>query len=532
VVKTIHLSEFRAQLPGLSREERNLIMDQARLVLEENYVHFIEKRKLSPVDPVAACEHLRSKVGRWGVSPESEMMFHEELLRVFRGVSDRHTRYLLPLPMGTATAFLPFTVDIAVEQGRDVAIITEVYPPYVGRDFRPGVRLTHWNGVGIDRLLGFGLDRTTRRDESLVLPPRDLTIRPMRTVPPPAEDWVDVSFIDLSGKSRERRFEWQVVGATLSLGDLSLKTAEQAVDPQARATELSAAGIGVRWSPLNRDPVTSSRRRMIIRSSHGDLGYLFVPTFVTSAPLEFVLDLQSVIAELPNDGLIVDVRGNTGGSLGAATGLAQSLSTERVLPILSQMRATSTNLELCRRLVEVVGDVDLEQTLPELRSALGVGTLFTPLQPLSRGILDGVERSYPGPVTVLFDRFSYSATDVFAAAVQDHAIGPTLSTGGPTGGGGANAWSHDLFCELSTLGGSDLGYEPLPRGAGFTVAMRRLYRPSSGRSGKEPVAIEDVGVRPDRDHVPSRRDVVEAFPDMLEAASALLHEQREGSAGR
>jgi Peptidase family S41 len=145
-----------------------------------------------------------------------------------------------------------------------------------------------------------------------------------------------------------------------------------------------------------------------------------------------------------------------------------------------------------------------------LRKAFAAGAEFTPLQPLGRRIVQDVDRPYPGPVTVVFDGFSYSATDVFAALVQDQAIGPTLSTHGPTGGGGANVWSHDLFCELSALGGSDLGYEPLPRRASFTVAMRRLYRPASPRSGHgQPVAIEDHGVVPDQAHRSTRRDVIE-----------------------
>jgi hypothetical protein len=160
-MESIPLPDFRQQLPGLSRDERNLILDQARIVLGQNYVHLTDKRRLTLVDPVAACELLRAKVATWGSSAKAELMFHEELLGVFHGIRDRHTRYLLPAPLADATAFLPFTVDIANDQGAEVAIVTELLPELDGRrNFLPGIRVTHWNGVSIDRLLGLGVDAT------------------------------------------------------------------------------------------------------------------------------------------------------------------------------------------------------------------------------------------------------------------------------------------------------------------------------------------------------------------------------------
>jgi hypothetical protein len=132
-MESIPLPDFRQQLPGLSRDERNLILDQARIVLGQNYVHLTDKRRLTLVDPVAACELLRAKVATWGSSAEAELMFHEELLGVFHGIRDRHTRYLLPAPLADATAFLPFTVDIANDQGAEVAIVTELLPELDGR---------------------------------------------------------------------------------------------------------------------------------------------------------------------------------------------------------------------------------------------------------------------------------------------------------------------------------------------------------------------------------------------------------------
>lgn len=266
-METIPLPDFRSQLPGLSRDERNLILDQARIVLEQNYVHLTDKRRLTLVDPVAACELLRANVATWGSSAEAELMFHEELLGVFRGIRDRHTSYLLPVPLATATAFLPFTVDIANDQGGEVAIVTELLPGLdAGPDFAPGIQVTHWNGVSIDRLLGLGL-AGEMRGASATFSPRELTVRPLRAFAPPAEDWVMVGYLDATGRRCEARFEWRVLtGETASPGDLFVRSVAEAIDPGAWAAEASAANIGVHWSLLSADAAAVSGHARVVET--------------------------------------------------------------------------------------------------------------------------------------------------------------------------------------------------------------------------------------------------------------------------
>jgi Peptidase family S41 len=159
-----------------------------------------------------------------------------------------------------------------------------------------------------------------------------------------------VDYLDASGKGREARFEWRVLtGETPSPADPFMRNVAAAIDPGARATEASTASVGVHWSlfsadagwpPFSADTAAGSGRARAVETSFGLFGQLFVPTFVTSTPLEFLRQLQSAVEKLPAEGLIVDVRGNTGGSLPAAVGLAQLLSTDPVPLVLSQLRAT------------------------------------------------------------------------------------------------------------------------------------------------------------------------------------------------
>jgi hypothetical protein len=56
---------------------------------------------------------------------------------------------------------------------------------------------------------------------------------------------------------------------------------------------------------------------------------------------------------------------------------------------------------------------------------------------------NGIGQVYYGPVVLITDALSYSATDIFAAGFQDNGVGVVLGTDGNTRAGGANYWSLD-----------------------------------------------------------------------------------------
>ena len=92
-----------------------------------------------------------------------------------------------------------------------------------------------------------------------------------------------------------------------------------------------------------------------------------------------------------------------------------------------------------------------------------------------------------------------------------------MSAGGhSTGGGGANAWDHAFL--LSVLGPGDVDLQPLPPGAGMSVAIRQARRVGP-RSG---ALIEDFGVRPDVVHRPTRTDLLNRDFDLKRRAAELL----------
>jgi carboxyl-terminal processing protease len=141
-------------------------------------------------------------------------------------------------------------------------------------------------------------------------------------------------------------------------------------------------------------------------------------------------DVKRLIAELEEqgiDGLIMDLRGNGGGHLTEATALS--------------------------------GLFIHNGPVVQLRNSSGRVTRLDDPDPVSRV-------AYDGPLAVLVDRFSASASEIFAAAIQDYARG--LIIGQQTFGKGTvqNLYSLDQFMQAD----GDTGFGQL------TMTIGKYYR--------------------------------------------------------
>ncbi len=104
------------------------------------------------VNPVQRLRLLQARLsGEEELDPE--WAFHFELQSIFHSVRDLHTGYQLPAPFADHAAFLPFRIEEAFEDGAPRYMVTQVNAGLlpVGSDLRPGVTVTHWNGVPIRR---------------------------------------------------------------------------------------------------------------------------------------------------------------------------------------------------------------------------------------------------------------------------------------------------------------------------------------------------------------------------------------------
>jgi hypothetical protein len=148
-------------------------------------------------------------------------------------------------------------------------------------------------------------------------------------------------------------------------------------------------------------------------------------------------------------------------------------------------------------------------------SALTAGHPLTPPE-----VANDTGQVYQGPVALIIDAGSYSATDIFSGGFQDHCIGPIIGVDENTGGGGANSATHreQLLDVVRLIPGADAGLERLPFDAAMSLAIRRSAR--VGANAGEPV--EDLGVKRDIAYHITKSDLLFGSVDLIAFACGVL----------
>lgn len=181
-----------------------------------------------------------------------------------------------------------------------------------------------------------------------------------------------------------------------------------------------------------------------------------------------------------------------------------------------QLRVTPAVLALCQS--QGPGNphrmADLWRWHASVQHALETGAMYSAALPMtSPAACNAIGQRYHGPVVLLTSALSYSATDIFAAGFQDHAIGDVLGVHPCTGAGGANVWPFAVLQRALT---SDA--PGLPQEAELRVALRRSLRvgPNAG------LELEERGVVADVPYDLTRRDLLGGDPDLIAHAARLL----------
>ena len=544
------LSAFLGGAGTLTLDDRKLIVEQAQVMLEQNYVHRPLKESMHAVNPLQRLRLIRARLERHTpTSMEPEWRFHRELSSVFHSVRDLHTNYLLPAPFAGHVAFLPFQIERAHDGGKDHYIVTRTVVGFTADGFGAGAEVTHWNGTPIARAVenNGALFAGSNRAANLARGLESLTLRPLVIQLPPDEDWVTVSYVGLDGDDHELRVEWQVATNLPPMTDLDAVTSTATNlgldldgDERSRAKKLlfvpsvveleggqSSAKLEAPAAVGGADVATTMPgvfRAREVTTAHGTFGHLRIFTFSVEDPEAFRDEFVRLAAELPQNGLIIDVRDNGGGHIYASEFTLQTLTPRKISPEPVQFIATPLNLRMVGRHKEnPTGQIDLGPWFDSLEQATETGSVYSAARPITPE--DGaneVGQTYHGPVVLVTDARCYSATDIFAAGFADHEIGPILGVDDNTGAGGANVWTHALLSALMQLPNPDpkSPFQKLPKGANMRVAIRRTVR--VGKLSGTPV--EDLGVMPNVVHPLTRDDLLEDNKDLLDAAGGLLAE--------
>jgi hypothetical protein len=287
--------------------------------------------------------------------------------------------------------------------------------------------------------------------------------------------------------------------------------------PDAMRTEGAVATRAV--SPLAvPEDVSTMPDNFAFRTVEADnrhrFGYVRIFSFNFERPFtpdQFVGEFRRIITDcVPQEGLIIDVRGNGGGIINAGERCLQFLSPRPIEPERFHFRNSELILDLCRQLPT---NFDLSPWSTSIDLAIETGEVFSqgfPLTPVAE--CNDVGQLYQGPVVLIIDALCYSTTDIFAAGFQDHKIGPIVGVSRRTGAGGANVWDYDQILTKY----NPRKFPALPQKAGFSIAIRRSTR-IGDQAG---VPLEDLGVSvPDAYYHPiTREDLLENNRDLIDRA--------------
>jgi C-terminal processing protease CtpA/Prc len=451
--------------PASARERsaQTDVPDVALRLVTGLHVDVQERRARRAHDPLDAFEELKRRAGDM-----DEPGFHLALFEAIAGLRDPVTTYLAPAAIQDRMAVLPLRlVECRGPDGAATIRVDASEPWLADAGLRPGVEVIRWNGKPIEEAIARriaampGADIEGRRARAIAT----LTHRPNGVLASLDADEVAIEYGDHS--VGEIRLDWHHRHAPH-------------VDPAAdlQSIDLLVAGIGrARWP---HEPVAWSE-------FEGPTGALFahlhIRTFEVASASEFVDEVAARLEATPAVGLVLDVRGNGGGSIAAAERLLQLVSPEPISPQPIQFRAT----RLTARLTRVVPQ--FRRWYRSIDAAIDRSRAYSDALPLTPGhehACNAIGQVYEGPVVLVVDALSAGATDILAAGFVDHGLGRVLATAPRGGMAGGVAWrTDDPHVELLPPPHS------LPNGAALQLSVARTCR-AGGPLAELPVVPDEI----------------------------------------
>ncbi len=527
-------------VPELDGGQRLQILDALIRAIEGSYAHLPAKRAAYANDPVQALTLLRRQAAEL-----SNREFRRAVSTIVTGLRDAHTRYIGPDTLRHHVAVLPFLVE---QYGPDSApryLVSKVNTDSLDDpDFVVGVELESWNGVPFARAVDNYADRETggRPDSRRARALESLTFRALDYRPPPDAHGVIVGFRTRTGRKAEKRIPWRALtpGKAATAATRGSRAATKlAADPAAEAVRrakklMFAPELWASDRERARTPPPATRAApampvgewletplqdvLAARALSRSVGYLRIWSFDIDDDRTFVDELIRLLAQLPQTGLIVDLRGNPGGLIWAAERALQLFTGARIQPTRFSLVATPSTRQMAE---SPFNRLELEAWGPSLQDSVSTGELYAQPLPLTDpSWCNDLGRHYPGPAVAVVDANTYSSGDLFAAGWVDHDIGPLVSVGQATGAGGANVWTSNQLRDA--LSGTDHQLPPMPGGAGFTMAFRRAIRSGSG----DGIPIEDLGIS-GIPYAMTRNDLLKGNTGLLRFCRRLLVEPVE-----
>ncbi len=461
----------------------------------------------------------------------TDLEFHATLRDTFADLQDGHTCYRLPAPCCGLVASLGFLLERCWDGATPIWVASHVSAALIGKRSQlvAGAEITRWNGMPIAVAVAHNADREwgSNPPARLARGVESMTQRSLVGSAIPDEDWIELEFT-VDGTSHVARLHWRIPFAeSLLLNPMSddepprpvhsERAALRRIDERAKLVQEVKKALFTAPGPATVEMTLSpDLRARRITTPSGTCGHLRIYNFDPEDPEAFFAEYRRLLDEMPDNGLIVDIRGNPGGDPLLAERMLQCLTPRPIRSEPVQFVNTEQTAALCRAMPPFFGFADFA---PSIDEALTTGAQYSraiPAFPAAQ--LNDVGQLYHGPVVLITDALCYSSADTFAAGFQDHEIGVVLGVDANTGAGGADVFSLSQL--LTMWRGSPI--EPLSLGADVSVALRRCLRvgPHEGK------LLEDLGVVPDLTHRSTKRDLLEHNADLLAFAAGLLAKQK------
>lgn len=453
----------RDQVYPLADRER--LVEQLTIALSDFYVHLYRKREIYGFDPVRALQLLRLSMNEL-----SDGQFHEDIAEIVARVRDRHLMFFGRAPYGTF-AILPFTIETCWQEGERQYVVTKIDKDYNTRFLHIGAVVSHWNGIPIDRVVRLNANLFDGGNEAAALARSlaFLTSRPLREFGAPFEDWVDLTF-QLGDVRHEERFAWSGFTASAISRGPAIGRNSTGFGGDLHLFELQQSRR-IRFAPATFDGQSSARPGavyvpVIDGSGAGGVfdygtvpavdrafGYLRFRSFRADNVDDLVDALSPILPNLPQNGLIMDIRGNTGGYIAAGERLLQLLSNNPITPARFQFRVT----ELTSAMVQKTDDFAAWRS--SFLEAIQTGELYTRGFPIEGADEDfnHVGRKYSGPTVLISDALAFSTADIFAAGFTDNNVGKIICTDDNMAAAGGNNW---VPWDIIRLYNSDFRLDP------------------------------------------------------------------------
>lgn len=534
VYRSLKTTRSLIKIPEYSLEQKKLVLEQARLILEQIYVHQAIKTKDygDVANPTPALNKIESQIAN--LSTEN---FHRQLSDIFYRLRDLHTLYFLPKPFACYQSFLPFELEeVTATNGKKVIAVSDVGddPDVLKNMPKPfnikvGDVITKIDGLNIEEAIKNRLPRSLGANPSAS---RRNAIKDLKFIQHnleflPKKDSAQLEFVNAQGKNYKTEIPWMTWTDWNCVAES--QTPEYLTAPAFRVKSFDHK-IKIKPSKTKGSSVAKIDEGHtdepvlywhINRSVYGNFGYIELSSFTPD-----VFTIEEVIAKVKEillqdvmkntDGLMIEMRANTGGQLPLAERLIQFFSPKELEPEKFYLKTSPANLFYMNTILSA------DPFTTAINSADAQGKAFTAMLPITpKERLNDLGQIYFKPIAVFTSSTCYSACETFSSLMQDNKLGTIFGEDSTTGGGGANTFGlNQLLADFNR--GADTGpFKKLPYGQDITFAWRESVR-GGLNVGKH---IEDAGVKSDRISAPAMSDLFNSTNDQLLVLQKFLKEE-------